>query len=72
MRSAEMASSKSFSNKGGMPLSSHTQDSILPYWVRYNTDFKRQKEIKDFNMVRKSIKKWIWVMFLTDIFYLTD
>ncbi|XDV42301.1 hypothetical protein PO909_010985 [Leuciscus waleckii] len=38
------------SNKGGVPLSSHTQISILPYWARYNIDFKRQKEIKDFNM----------------------
>ncbi|XP_067274704.1 ciliary microtubule inner protein 2C [Pseudorasbora parva] len=51
IRSAEMASSKSFSNQGGVPLSSHTQHSILPYWVRYNIDFKRQKEIKDFNML---------------------
>ncbi|XP_048062831.1 protein FAM166C A [Megalobrama amblycephala] len=51
IRTAEMASSKSLSNKGGVPLSSHTQDSIFPYWVRYNIDFKRQKEIKDFNML---------------------
>uniref|UniRef100_A0A673JT32 Ciliary microtubule inner protein 2C n=1 Tax=Sinocyclocheilus rhinocerous TaxID=307959 RepID=A0A673JT32_9TELE len=50
IRSATMASSKSPYNKGSVPLSSHTQDSraILPYWIRYNIDFKRQKEIKDF------------------------
>uniref|UniRef100_A0A671NEK8 Ciliary microtubule inner protein 2C n=1 Tax=Sinocyclocheilus anshuiensis TaxID=1608454 RepID=A0A671NEK8_9TELE len=50
IRSATMASSKNPYNKGSVPLSSHTQDSraILPYWIRYNIDFKRQKEIKDF------------------------
>lgn len=67
-----MASSKSLSNKGGVPLSSHTQNSILPYWAQYNIYFKRQKEIKDFNMVRISLKNLIWIMFSTDIFYLTD
>ncbi|KAK7150218.1 hypothetical protein R3I93_011469 [Phoxinus phoxinus] len=47
-----MASSKSLSNKNKSGvLSSHTQNSILPYWARYNIDFKRQKEIKDFNML---------------------
>uniref|UniRef100_A0A9J8B4G9 Ciliary microtubule inner protein 2C n=1 Tax=Cyprinus carpio carpio TaxID=630221 RepID=A0A9J8B4G9_CYPCA len=49
IRSAMMASSKS--SYSSVPLSSQTQDSILPYWVRYNIDFKRQKEIKDFNML---------------------
>lgn len=56
-----MASSKiSYSS---VPLSSQTQDSILPYWVRYNIDLKRQKEIKDFNMVRMRIKVWLWIIF---------
>ncbi|XP_001923843.2 ciliary microtubule inner protein 2C [Danio rerio] len=52
-RSAMMASSKSPYNKAGVFLSSQTQDSvlILPYWVRYNTDFRKQKEIKDFSML---------------------
>uniref|UniRef100_A0A672QUM0 Ciliary microtubule inner protein 2C n=1 Tax=Sinocyclocheilus grahami TaxID=75366 RepID=A0A672QUM0_SINGR len=50
IQSATMASSKSSYNKGSVPLSSHTQDSraILPYWIWYNIDFKKQKEIKDF------------------------
>lgn len=56
IRSAMMASSKSPYNKGSVPLSPHTQDSSLPYWVQYNTDFKRQKEIKYFSMVRVSVK----------------
>uniref|UniRef100_A0A8C1TNX5 Uncharacterized protein n=1 Tax=Cyprinus carpio TaxID=7962 RepID=A0A8C1TNX5_CYPCA len=57
IRSAMMASSKSPYNKGSVPLSPHTQDSILPYWVQYNTDFKRQKKIKYFSMVRISLSQ---------------
>ncbi|XP_055041953.1 ciliary microtubule inner protein 2C [Misgurnus anguillicaudatus] len=55
-RSAIMASSKTHYNTGDVPVTTlrshtHTQSSIMPYWVRYNIDFKRQKEIKDFNML---------------------
>ncbi len=61
IRSTMMASSKS--SYKSVPLSSHTQDSTLPYWVRYNINFKRQNEIKDFNMVRMIIKVWLRIMF---------
>ncbi len=40
IRSAMMASSKSSYNS--VPLSSHTQDSTLPYWVRYNINSKAE------------------------------
>ncbi|KAI7799660.1 putative UPF0573 protein C2orf70-like protein [Triplophysa rosa] len=55
-RSETMASSKSHCYTGDVSVMTlrshmHTKFPTVPYWVRYNIDFKRQNEINDFNML---------------------